>query len=114
MSSKYEVVFIVRPDAGEDIIKGIVQKAKEIVESLHGEVVKIEEWGKRRMAYHIKKYSEGYYVFMNISANPEISKEMDRILSLHEDVIRHQIIKEIKKTIRQKIKKKKVVKEINQ
>lgn len=111
MNNNYEVVFIARPDAGDDIIKGIIQKAKDTVESLNSQVVKVEEWGKRKMAYPIRKYSDGYYVLLNISANPAACKEVERILRLNEDVIRNQTVKKIEVTSDKKTKKEKEVKE---
>ena len=93
MNNNYEVVFIVRPDAADDAIKGIIQKVKEAVEGLNGRVNRVDEWGKRKMAFQIKKYSEGYYIFVDISSTPPASKEIERILRLNEDVIRYQTVK---------------------
>ena len=93
MNNNYEVVFIVRPDAADDAIKGIIQKVKEAVEGLNGRVNRVDEWGKRKMAFQIKKYSEGYYIFVDISSPPPASKEVERILRLNEDVIRYQTVK---------------------
>lgn len=103
--NKYEVVFIGRPDAGEEIIKGVIQRVRETVENLNGQVIKVEEWGKRRLAYPIKKYSDGYYVFVETSSNSQASKEVERILRLHEDVIRYQTIKKVEEKVVHKIKK---------
>ena len=111
MNNNYEVVFITRPDAGDDIIKGIIQKAKDTAEGLQSEVVKVEEWGKRKMAYPIRKYSDGHYVLLNISANPAACKEVERILRLNEDVIRYQTVKKIEIKPAKKAKKKKEAKE---
>ena len=93
MNNNYEVVFIVRPDVADDAIKGIIQKVKEAVEGLNGRVNRVDEWGKRKMAFQIKKYSEGYYIFVDISSTPAASKEVERILRLNEDVIRYQTVK---------------------
>ncbi|HLA50763.1 MAG TPA: 30S ribosomal protein S6 [Thermodesulfobacteriota bacterium] len=109
MSNNYEVVFITRPDAGEDVIKGIIQKVKETVEGLNGQVVKIEEWGKRRMAYPIRKHADGHYIFANISSSPAASKEVERILRLNEDVIRYQTVKKIETKAVKKTKEEKHV-----
>jgi len=109
MSNNYEVVFITRPDAGDDVIKGIIQKVKETVEGLNGQVVKIEEWGKRRMAYPIRKHADGHYVFANISSSPATSKEVERILRLNENVIRYQTVKKIETKAAKKNKEKKHV-----
>lgn len=111
MNNSYEVVFIARPDAGDDLIKGIVQKVKETVEGQSGQVVKVEEWGKRKLAYPVRKHADGYYVFLNISATPAASKEVERILRLNEDVIRYQTVKKTEVKAAKKIKKKEEEKE---
>ncbi len=105
MNNNYEVVFIIRPDAGDDIVKGIIQKVREIVEGQQGQVVKVDEWGKRRLAYHIKKYSEGFYVCADTSSTPAASKEVERILRLNEDVIRYQTVRKEEAKIVQKDEK---------
>ncbi|MEK6599770.1 MAG: 30S ribosomal protein S6 [Deltaproteobacteria bacterium] len=107
MNNNYEVVFITRPDAGEDVIKGIIQKVKDTVDGLNGQVVKIEEWGKRRMAYPIRKHADGHYIFANISSSPAASKEVERILRLNEDVIRYQTVKKIETKAVKKTKEEK-------
>ena len=107
MSNNYEVVFITRPDAVDDVVKGIIQKVRDTVDGLNGQVVKIEEWGKRRMAYPIGKYADGHYVCANISSSPAASKEVERILRLNEDVIRYLTIKKIETKAAKKSKEKK-------
>ncbi|MBI5327175.1 MAG: 30S ribosomal protein S6 [Deltaproteobacteria bacterium] len=111
MNNNYEVVFIARPDAGDDIIKGIIQKAKDAAGSLNSQITKVEEWGKRRMVYPIRKHLDGYYVLLNLSANPSACKEVERILRLNEDVIRYQTIKKIEVKNTKKAKNKKEAKE---
>lgn len=106
MGNSYEVVFITRPDMADDAIKAIIQRVKETVEGLNGLVIKVEEWGKRRMAYPIKKHADGHYVFANISCSPAASKEVERILRLNEDVIRYQTVKKIEIKAAKRAKKK--------
>ena len=105
MNNNYEVVFIVRPDAADDAIKGIIQKVKEAVEGLSGRVNRGDEWGKRKMGFEIKKYSEGYYIFADISSIPAASKEVERILRLNEDVIRYQTVKKLAAKVIKETKK---------
>lgn len=92
MARSYETVCIVRTDAGDDTIKGIIQKASGTVETMGGKVNKLEEWGRRRLAYPIKKKHEGFYFLLNYTAAPEVSKEVERQLKFNEDVIRYQTI----------------------
>lgn len=114
MGNNYEVVFITRPDMPDDAIKALIQKVKETVDGLNGQVVKVEEWGKRRMAYPIKKHADGHYVFANISCSPAASKEVERILRLNEDVIRYQTVKKIETKTVKKAKKNKGTKEVKE
>lgn len=104
--NNYEVVFIVRPDADENIVKGTIQKVSEIVGNLKGQIIKTEEWGKKRLAYAIKKHSEGNYIMVNMSSTPETCKEVERVLRLSEDVIRYQTVRKVEEKTTRKTKKK--------
>jgi small subunit ribosomal protein S6 len=93
MERHYETVYIVKPDIGEDAIKGIVGKAAKTVEDGKGTDVEVREWGRRKLAYPIQKQSEGYYFLMLYTAPPPASKELERTLRLNEDVIRYQTVR---------------------
>jgi small subunit ribosomal protein S6 len=93
MERNYETVCIVRPDAGAEIVKAVIQKASSAVEGLKGRVTKVEEWGRRRLAYPIRKKNEGYYFLVNYTSGPDASKELERVLKVNEDVIRYQTIR---------------------
>ena len=91
--NRYETVCIVRPDVGDDVIKGVIAKSSELAASEGGEVLKLDEWGRRRLAYPIMKKNEGYYFVLTYSSLPEVSKELERTLRLNEDVLRYQTVK---------------------
>ncbi len=91
--NRYETVGIIRPDVGDDVIKGVISRAAELLTSNGGNVVKLDEWGRRRMAYPIAKKNEGYYFVLTYSSLPETSKEMERTLKLNEDVLRYQTVR---------------------
>lgn len=91
--NRYETVCIVKPDVGDDAIKGVIAKSSEQLTSEGGEVIKLEEWGRRRLAYPIMKKNEGYYFVLTYSSLPETSKEIERTLRLSEDVLRYQTVK---------------------
>ncbi len=95
--NNYETVCIVKPDVGDDVVKGIVQKATSTIESGAGEVKKLEEWGRRRLAYSIGKKNDGYYFIVNYLSSPETSKELERLLRLNENVLRYQTVRVIEK-----------------
>lgn len=93
MEMRYETVWIVRPDAGEDLVKGIIQKASTAVQAGGGKVNRVDEWGRRRLAYPIRKKHEGFYVIMDYVSPAEASKELERSLKYNEDVLRYQTVR---------------------
>ncbi|MBI5970768.1 MAG: 30S ribosomal protein S6 [Deltaproteobacteria bacterium] len=108
MQRKYETVCIVRPDAGDEIVKGVIQKAKSVLEAGAGTLERLDEWGRRRLAYQIAKKHEGHYFVMHYACEPAVSKEVERLLKLNEDVLRYQTIHiEVKKVKKKKPRKKK-------
>jgi small subunit ribosomal protein S6 len=90
---KYETMFILIPTLSDEEIKAAIDKIKGVVENGGGVIENVDEWGKRRLAYEINKINEGYYVLMNFSANPELPKELDRVLRITDNVLRHMVIK---------------------
>ncbi len=93
MERHYETVCIVRTDAGDEAIKAVIQKSKTAVEGLGGRVDRVDEWGRRRLAYPIQKKNEGYYFIINYFSKPEAGKELERLLKYNEDVIRYQTVR---------------------
>jgi small subunit ribosomal protein S6 len=89
---KYETLFILHPSLDEEAVKANIEKFKGVIENNGGVVDNIDFWGKRKLAYDIKKVSEGYYTLVNFSAEPELPKELDRIFRINDTVIRHIII----------------------
>lgn len=91
--NRYETVCIIRPDVGDDVVKGVIARSSELVTSEGGAVLKLDEWGRRRLAYPILKKNEGYYFVLTYSSLPATSKEIERTLRLNEDVLRYQTVK---------------------
>lgn len=88
----YETLCIVSPDIGQDGAKAIIAKARGIVESDGGTIHAVDEWGRRKLAYPIRKKSEGYYFLMLYKGTTSAQAEVARVLKLNEDVIRSQSI----------------------
>jgi small subunit ribosomal protein S6 len=88
----YETMFIVNSTIGEDAVKTAVEKFKALI-SANGELTKIEEIGKRRLAYPIMKMNEGYYVLCEFSSGPEFICELDRIFNITDEIIRSLTIR---------------------
>ena len=95
--NKYELIYIVDTALEEAARKELIEKFNGIIAANGGEVVKVEEWGKRRLAYAIDYKTEGYYVYVAFSANPELPRELSRNLGINENVIRSQIVKLLEK-----------------
>ena len=92
MLNKYESIFILNPDLGEDETQALVEKFKNLLET-SAQIESIDEWGKRKLAYLIQDKSEGYYVLVKFSAEPEFPKELERIYKITEGVIKYMIIR---------------------
>ena len=89
----YESVFILRPDLDEERTGGLLNRVKAIVEDAGGRMVKMDRWGKRRLAYEIKHLREGYYVVVHFDAPPAAAKELDRVFRITDEVLRHIIVR---------------------
>lgn len=89
---KYEVMFIVNV-ADEEVIKSAVELVRNTIAKIGGIIDKEDEWGKRQLAYEVKHQTEGYYVVIDFQADPAQIKELDRVIKIHEEIIRHIIIK---------------------
>ena len=90
---KYEVMFIV-DIANEEVIQAAVKLVQDTIVRIGGAVTKVDEWGKRHLAYEVKHQNEGYYVVIDFEADPSQIAELDRIIKIHEEIIRHIIVKQ--------------------
>jgi len=91
VSANYEVVYIIDLAQGEEAVAATVEKFKALAEQ-HSSAVEVEEWGKRRLAYAINYKTEGYYVLMSFTSNPEFPKELDRVLGITDGILRSMIV----------------------
>lgn len=89
----YEVIYIIKTSVDTEQIPAVVEKYKQLLESNGGEIVKIEEWGKRRLAYEVNKNREGYYVLMNVKSSTSACQELERILKIDEVILKYLIIR---------------------
>ncbi len=87
----YEVVFIIHPDLDETAVNGLIDKVKGWITEAGGTVDNTELWGKRRMAYLIRKQREGQYVYIQASMPPAFSNTLDHNLRLTEPIMRYLI-----------------------
>lgn len=84
----YEILYIIRPDLDEEATNALVDRLGGLVASNGGDNLKVDKWGKRRLAYEIKDYREGQYVLMNFDGEGATSQEIERVMKISDDVIR--------------------------
>ena len=90
---KYEVMVLVDSDVDDRQVPALIDKHLEVITNGGGTVDEVDHWGRRRLAYDIKKKSEGIYVVVNLTAEPETVKELDRQLGLNESVLRTKLLR---------------------
>jgi small subunit ribosomal protein S6 len=86
-------MYIIRPDLDDEASKANVQKFEEIVNANGGADLKVEVWGKRRLAYEVKKFNEGVYVLMNFNGEARTVDELERLMKISDAVIRFMTTK---------------------
>lgn len=97
--NKYEVVYIIDPAVEEEARKALIAKFNDLITGNGGSVDKVEEWGKRRLAYAIDYKTEGYYVLVNFQGEADLPKELERNLQISDSVIRYQVIRQIERKV---------------
>jgi len=91
---KYEIMYIIRPDIDEEAQTALVERFNSILTDNGAEIDKVEEMGKKRFAYEINDYRDGYYVLINFAGTEEAINEFDRLAKFSEDIVRHLIVRE--------------------
>jgi small subunit ribosomal protein S6 len=95
----YELGFILNPEVSEEQTRAILERIEQIVNTHDGQVVKVNQWGRRRLAYPIEHHRDGHYVFIDMILTPETVLELDRTLKVSEEVLRHLITKRDPKAV---------------
>lgn len=91
---KYELMFIVRTDIEQEAVDATVEKVQNIIQN-GGQIEKQEVLGKKRLAYEIENHRDGIYVLINFTAPAEVVAELDRVIKISDEVIRHLIVKDV-------------------
>ena len=89
----YETVFILKPDLAEEETQSWIQRILQVLEQNKGELVRLDEWGLTKLAYNIRKFQKGYYVYAVFLADYPCVKELDRHFKMLEPILRHIIVK---------------------
>ena len=89
---EYEMMYIVKP-VGDCLSHEVNAKISELIEKLGGRVKQTDFWGKKRLAYEIQDFAEGDYVLLTFKAPKAVVKELDRVMRINEEILRHMIIR---------------------
>ncbi len=87
LGEKYEAVVVLSLKNGEEAVQGLVAKFSDLIKE-NAELVNVDEWGKRKLAYDINYESEGYYVVYSFDSKPDFPAELERIISITDGVLR--------------------------
>jgi small subunit ribosomal protein S6 len=93
MNRKYELVYVVSPEATDDQVADLHNQVEAIVQRIGGKIDKTDNWGRRKLAYEIGRHKEGTYVLEAITGGGELMKEIDRRLKVSDLVIRHLVVR---------------------
>jgi len=89
---KYEILFILPPEADDKVVQGVTDRISQVLEERGGKVTSVNKWGKRRLAFELNRQSEGFYVVAEFEAEPAAVKELDRVLTLADEVARFKVV----------------------
>lgn len=90
---KYEVMVIIDPDVDDRQVTPLVDKHLKTITDGKGTVENVDLWGKRRLAFEINKKAEGTYVVLNLTAEPAVVQEMDRLMTIDEQIMRTKVMR---------------------
>jgi len=90
---KYETIFILNPDLDEEQAQSTIEKVKGIITQANGEILKVEDWGKRKLAYLVKKKDKGHYILIHLAGPPALLSELERNFRVMDAVIKFQSVR---------------------
>jgi small subunit ribosomal protein S6 len=89
----YELLFILKPDLEDEATAAAIDKYSNLIQQNKGTVEQVNRWGKRRLAYEIRDFREGYYTLIQFQGESATIKELDRLMRLADEVLRHMIVR---------------------
>ena len=89
----YEMVLVISPELDEDKFNTTLNNISQLINDVGGVVSDVKQWGKRRLAYPIKQFSEGNYVLTRLKLKPALNKEVETKLQIHEEVLRYLLVR---------------------
>jgi len=89
----YELVMIISPEVADEALPATIERVQQFIQERGGEVKQVDPWGRRKLAYPIRRHQEGHYVVTQFSLDPQAIGALEGSLQLAEDVIRHLVVK---------------------
>ena len=99
MSRDYELGLIINPEVSEEETRAVLDRVEQIVANYGGQIVRVNQWGRRRLAYPIERHRDGFYIFVDMILTPETVSELERTLKVSETVLRHMTKKRDPKAV---------------
>ncbi|MBQ7007066.1 MAG: 30S ribosomal protein S6 [Oscillospiraceae bacterium] len=90
---EYEAMYIIKPGYEEEKYTQVMDKFNALIQNNGGELLKVEPWGKRRLAYEIEKLREGYYVLLSFNGDAALPMELERNFKISDEIMRYLIVK---------------------
>ena len=92
--NKSEIALVVSAKVEDEVRNATVEKAKDYITALNGNITNVDEWGKKKLAYEIQKMNEGFYYFIQFDAEPDVPGELEQRLRIMDNVLRYLCVKQ--------------------
>lgn len=92
--NKYELAVILNPSLDEEAVKAEYADIQSLIERFKGTVEKVDDWGKRKLGYEIKKCNEGFYSFITFTSGNDTPNEIERRMRIKENVLRYLVVRQ--------------------
>ncbi len=89
---RYEIMYIIRPNLEDGVKSALVEEFNKILNDFNSENLKVTEWGNKDLAYEISDSKKGFYVVIDVEANNDAITELDRVMKIRENVLRHIVV----------------------
>jgi len=89
----YELVLIISPEVAEEEVPTALERVSQLITSKGGVVEQVDRWGKRKLAYPIKRFTEGNYVLTQFKIDPQLTAELEANLRISEEILRHLLVR---------------------
>jgi small subunit ribosomal protein S6 len=91
----YEIAIIIHPELEDAAYNEVVERVQELIKNSDGTIVKVDQWGRKKLAYEINNLTEGQYVFFQTELEPTVCSDIEHALQLNESIIRFMITSKV-------------------